>query len=81
VDYTYTQQTLKVVEAMGGVLRDRGCEVVLAGIEFTEARYADRFKKLPMRHPCSDVFGMIPPVLRRATGTIRIPDVVRTPAR
>ncbi len=33
VYYTYTQQTLKVVEAMAGVLRNRGCEVTLAAIE------------------------------------------------
>ena len=31
VYYTYTQQTLKVLEAMGEVLRDRGCEVIPAG--------------------------------------------------
>jgi hypothetical protein len=76
VYYTYTQQTLKVVETMAGVLRDRGSEVVLAGIEFTDPRYADRFKEFPMRHPLREVVGMIPPELRRTTGEIRIPAVV-----
>jgi hypothetical protein len=76
VYYTYTQQTLKVVEAMAGVFRDRGSEVALAGIEFTDPRYADRFKDFPMPHPLREVVGMIPPELRRATGEIRIPAVV-----
>jgi hypothetical protein len=40
VYYTYTQQTLKVVETMAGALRDRGSEVVLAGIDFIDPRYA-----------------------------------------
>jgi hypothetical protein len=76
VYYTYTQQTLKVVETMAGVLRDRGSQVVLAGIEFIDARYADRFKEFPMPHPYREVLGMILPELRRATGKIRIPAVV-----
>jgi menaquinone-dependent protoporphyrinogen IX oxidase len=74
VYYTYTQQTLKVVEAMTDVLRDRGCEVQHAAIEFTEPRYAARFKEFPMPHPFRELVGMIPVELRRATGEIRIPD-------
>lgn len=76
VYYSYTQQTRKVIEAMAGVLRDRGADVGIAGIEFTDPRYADRFRKFPMAHPYLDVFRMIPPVVGRAIGTIRIPDVV-----
>jgi hypothetical protein len=76
VYYSYTQQTRKVVETMAEVLQDRGTEVVLAGIEFTDPRYADRFKEFPMPHPYLEVVGMIPPELFRSTGTIRIPDVV-----
>jgi hypothetical protein len=76
VYYSYTKQTLKVVETMAGVLRDRGCDVVLAGIEFIDPRYADRFKKFPMPHPYIEVVGMIPPELFRSTGKIRIPAVV-----
>jgi hypothetical protein len=76
VYHTYTQQTLKVVEAMTGVLRDRGCEVSLAGIEFTDPRYSDRFKHFPMRHPYRDLFGMIPAEFRGVIGTIRTPAVV-----
>ena len=76
VYYTYTQQTLKVVEAMADVLRGRGCDVNLAAIEFTDPRYADRFKEFPMPHPFREVLGMIPAELRRRTGKIEIPDVV-----
>jgi hypothetical protein len=76
VYYSYTRQTHKVVEAMAQVLRDRGSDAVLAGIEFTDPRYADRFKKFPMPHPYREVIGMIPPELFRATGEIRIPAVV-----
>jgi hypothetical protein len=51
VYHTYTQQTLKVVKAMAAVFRDRGSEIFLAAIEFTDPRYVDRFKEFPMPHP------------------------------
>src|SRR4051812_13755371 len=76
VYYTYTQQTLKVVETMADVLRERGCDVQLASIEFIDPRYADRFKHFPMPHPFREVVGMIPAELRRRPGEIRIPDIV-----
>jgi hypothetical protein len=76
VYYTYTQQTLKVVETMAEVLRSRGAEVVLAAIEFIDPRYADRFKEFPMPHPYLEVVGMIPPELLHSTGKIRIPSAV-----
>ena len=76
VYYTYTKQTLKVVETMAGVFRDRGCEVALAAIEFIDPRYAGRFKEFPMPHPYLEVVGMILPELRRTVGQIRIPAVV-----
>jgi menaquinone-dependent protoporphyrinogen IX oxidase len=76
VYYTYTQQTLKVAEAMAGVLRDRGCDVQLAAIEFTDPRYAARFREFPMPRPFREVVGMIPAELRRRPAAIRIPDVV-----
>jgi hypothetical protein len=77
VYYTYTQQTLKVVEAMAAVLGERGCEVRQARIEFTDPRYAERFSRFPFRHAYLDVAGMLLPQLRHATGQIRIPDTVR----
>jgi len=72
--YTYSQQTLKVVEAMADVLRDQGCEVRQARIEFIDPRYSDRFSRFPLRHAYLDIFGMLPAQLRRATGQIRVPD-------
>jgi menaquinone-dependent protoporphyrinogen IX oxidase len=77
VYFTYTQQSLKVAEAMAGVLRERGCDVRLAGIEFTDSRYAERFTRFPLRHPYGDIFGMMPAQVRGATGEIRIPDEAR----
>src|SRR5271166_6066031 len=75
VYFTYTQQTLKVVQTMADVLRNRGCDVSLAAIEFTDPRYADRFKTFPMSRPFLEVVGMIPAELRRRPAQIRIPDV------
>jgi hypothetical protein len=45
--YRFTQQTLKVIEAMAGVLRERGCEVQQASIKFTDPHYATRFSAFP----------------------------------
>jgi menaquinone-dependent protoporphyrinogen IX oxidase len=74
VYFTYTQQSLKVAEAMAEGFRERGCEVRLAGIEFTDKRYAERFTRFPLRHAYLDIFGMMPAQLRNATGEIRVPD-------
>src|SRR4051795_423768 len=75
--YTYTQQSLKVAEVIAEVLRERGCEVHLAGIELTDSRYAERFSRFPLRHAYRDLFGMLPAQLRGATGEIRVPDEAR----
>ena len=55
VFYTHTQQSLRVAEAMAGVLRERGCDVTLAGIEFTDPRYARKFGRFPFRHAVFDL--------------------------
>jgi menaquinone-dependent protoporphyrinogen IX oxidase len=73
VYYTYTQQSLAIAEAMADSFRERGCEVRLAGIEFTDKRYAERFTRFPLRHAYLDIFGMLPAQLRGATGEIRVP--------
>jgi hypothetical protein len=75
VYYTYTQQTLRVVESMADVFRERGCEVRQAAIEFTDRRYADRFSRFPL--PFLKLVGMLPAQTRHASGEIRIPDEVR----
>ena len=75
--FTYTQQTLKAVEAMAEVLRGRGCDVTLAAIEFTDPRYAGRFQEFPMPHPFRELVAMIPAESpRRRPAKIGIPDVV-----
>jgi hypothetical protein len=61
---------------MAGVLRDRGCDPHLAAIEFTDPRYAKRFKEFPMPRPFLEVVAMIPAELRRRPAQIHIPDVV-----
>ncbi|MDM0071818.1 hypothetical protein [Variovorax sp. J31P207] len=76
VYYTYSQQTLSVAESMASRLRERGCGVQLAKIEFTDPRYAPRFSQFPLRHAYRDIFGMVLPQFRGVTGQIRIPDEV-----
>jgi menaquinone-dependent protoporphyrinogen IX oxidase len=77
VYYTYSQQTRSVVEEMASVLRDLGCEVWDARIEFTDPRYAERFSRFPFRHVYRDLFAMFPAQMRRTTGQIRVPDEAR----
>src|SRR5215472_17986145 len=77
VYYTYSRQTLRVVEAMTSALRDRGCEVRQAKIEFTDPRYAERFSRFPFRHVYRDLFAMFSAQMRRATGQIQVPDEAR----
>ena len=76
VYFTYSQQTLRVVEAMTGVLRERGCDVVQAKIEFIDPRYTDLFSHFPFRHAWLAVGRMLSPQLGHATGQIRVPDTV-----
>ena len=72
--FTYTNQTRKVIDAMAEVLRGRGCDVQLAAIEFTDPRYAGRFKEFPMPHPFRELVGMIPAESpRRRPAKIAIP--------
>lgn len=77
VYYTYTGQALKALESVAEVFRDRGCEVRLAGIEFTDRRYAAKFSQFPMRRVWPDMLSVLPAQLRRATAEIRIPDAAR----
>ena len=77
VYFTYTNQTRKVIDAMAEVLRGHNVDVTLAAIEFTDPRYAGRFKEFPMPHPFLELVGMIPAESpRRRPAKIRVPDVV-----
>jgi menaquinone-dependent protoporphyrinogen IX oxidase len=78
VYYTHTQQALRVADAMADVLRERGCEVTKAGIEFTEPRYLDRFSVFPFRHAVFDIVPLLIPQLRQKTGQIKIPEAAQT---
>jgi menaquinone-dependent protoporphyrinogen IX oxidase len=78
VYYTYTGQSLKVLEAAEEVFRQRGCEVHKARIEFTDSRFAERFARFPMRHVWRDMFSVLPAQRRRLCGEIRTPAEVRT---
>ena len=73
VYFSYTGQTLKVVETMAEVMKSRGCHVSLAPIEFTDPRYEKRFEHFPMKHPFREVVAMIPAELRRRPAIIGIP--------
>jgi hypothetical protein len=77
VYFTYSQQTLGVVEAMACVMRERGCDVALARIEFTDPRYTDLFSNFPFKHAYPAVARMPSPQLGLATGQIRVPDIVQ----
>jgi hypothetical protein len=74
VYYSHTQQAQRVSDAMAEVLRERGCDVSQAGIEFTDTRYADKFSRFPFKHAVFDILPLLLPQLRRKTGEIRIPD-------
>jgi len=51
VYFSYTGQTLKLVETMTEVLESRSCDVTQAAIEFTDPRYESRFEHFPMKRP------------------------------
>jgi hypothetical protein len=77
VYFTYTQQSLKVAEAMAGVFREQGCEVQLARVGLTDSRWSERFTRFPLRHAIFDIVGMMPAQVRGATGEIEIPEEAR----
>jgi menaquinone-dependent protoporphyrinogen IX oxidase len=76
--YTFTGQALRVLEAAGDVLSERGFQVDQARIEFTDRRYAQRFSRVPLHHAMLDLLSMLPAQARRAAGEIRTPDEIRS---
>lgn len=76
VHYTFSRQTGRVVDAMADALIGRGCAVTKAPLEFTDARFGERFStpNLPMRSLPSLKIGSILVSQRlKRTGDIRIP--------
>ncbi len=74
--YSYTGQSLKVLQAAGATFRELGCDVFTAEIEFTDPRFADRFTRFPMQRVWPDMLSVLPAQIRRSSGEIRIPDEV-----
>lgn len=74
VYFTYTQQSARVADVITTFLVERGADVHVARIELTDPRYAERFKRFPLKRPYLDIFGMMPAQARGVTGEIRIPD-------
>ena len=77
VYYTHTQQALRVADAMAAVLRERGCDVSMASIGFTDPRYVEKFATFPFKHAVFDLLTMLPGQTFRKTGQISIPDAAR----
>jgi hypothetical protein len=77
VYYTHTQQSPRVSEAMADVLRERGCDVSQAAVEFTDPHYARKFSVFPFRHAVRDLLTVLWAQLRRKTGEIHIPEAAR----
>ena len=75
--YTFSGQSLKVLEAAADAFRDRGCEVRMAPIEFTDRRYAQRFSNFPLQRVWPDMLSVLPAQKRADIGEIRTPDAVR----
>lgn len=75
--YSFTGQSLRVLEAAGAVFSERGFEVTKAAIEFTDPRYAGHFAHFPLRHVWRDLLSVLPAQIRHRTAQIRTPDEVR----
>ena len=75
--YSYTGQAAKVLAVAGEVFAERGCEVVTAGIEFTDPRYSEKFSRFPMKRVWPDMLSVFTAQGRGETGQIRTPDTVR----
>lgn len=66
--YSFSGQSLKVLEAAGEVFAQQGCEVVKAGIEFTDPRYSQRFAQFPLRRVWPDMLSVLKAQQRGETG-------------
>lgn len=75
--YTFSGQSRKVLEAAGDAFRERGCDVHMAPIEFTDRRYAQRFSSFPLRRVWPDMLTVLAAQKRGDIGEIRTPDTVR----
>jgi menaquinone-dependent protoporphyrinogen IX oxidase len=74
VYYTHTQQARRVADVMTEALRERGCEVFQASIEFTDPRFQEKFSRFPFKHAVLDLLAVLPGQTLRRTGEITIPE-------
>ena len=73
VYYTFTQQSLRMADAIADVLRAEGSDVTTAAIGFSDEHYNKHVRRFPMRHSFLDVLALVLAQLRRKTGEIEIP--------
>lgn len=66
--YSFSGQSRKVLETAGEVFAEHGCDVVKAGIEFTDPRYAQRFSQFPLRRVWPDMLSVLKAQQRGETG-------------
>jgi len=77
VYYSHTHQSQRVAEVIADVLRERGCDVSAAEIEFTDPRYLEKFSRFPFKHAVFDLLAVLPAQVFRKTGEISIPEAAR----
>ena len=73
VYFTLTKQSGRIADAMEQALEARGCDVVKAGIEFTDERWLPKLSEFPMKHPFPNIASILFAQLRHKTGEIRVP--------
>ena len=78
VYYTVTNQSARVIDAIGNELEARGCEVTKALIGFTDERWVSHLSQFPMKHPVAQIATILPAQMRHKTGESRIPAEAQT---
>lgn len=78
--YSYSGQTRRLLDTAAAEFATRGYDVTNAQIGFTDARYARRFARFPMRNVWPDMLSVLPAQVAGKTGDISIPrEVSETP--
>lgn len=75
--YSYSGQTRRLLDSAAAEFTTRGYDVTYADIGFTDARYARRFARFPMRNVWPDMLSVLAAQVVGKTGDISIPENVR----
>lgn len=75
--YTFSGQSVRLLDAAGEVLTARGYSVERAPIEFTDPKYARRFQSFPLDNVWPDMLSVLPAQQRGSIGEITVPDNAR----